>query len=219
MYSRFEMSCSDIIWLASYPRSGNTLVRTILWHCFGLRSASVYPNDLGGNKILENYVGHIEHGPQMYAQLRKEGISLVKTHEHARDTNPAIYIIRDGRAACVSLWRFSSKGMPLETVIEGRHIFGTWADHVQSWDPMNRPNTLLLKYEDLMTAFSESLIKISIFLNKEIVNNNIPDRNKIAGIDGKWVCAKSNWRTDLFGRDLKLFNDINKEVLKAYGYI
>ena len=42
-----------VVWLASYPRSGNTFLRTILWHCFGLRSASVYPKDLGGNRALE----------------------------------------------------------------------------------------------------------------------------------------------------------------------
>jgi len=31
-----------MIWLASYPRSGNTLLRVILKHCFGLSSQSVY---------------------------------------------------------------------------------------------------------------------------------------------------------------------------------
>ena len=35
-----------MIWIASYPRSGNTFLRTILWHCFGLKSASIYPQDL-----------------------------------------------------------------------------------------------------------------------------------------------------------------------------
>ena len=54
------MNDNAFIWLASYPRSGNTFLRTILWHCFGLRSASVYPQDLGGNRALEGYVGHIE---------------------------------------------------------------------------------------------------------------------------------------------------------------
>ena len=53
-----------IVWVASYPRSGNTMLRTVLWHCLGLRTASVYPNDLGGNKDLEDYVGHIERNAQ-----------------------------------------------------------------------------------------------------------------------------------------------------------
>jgi len=35
----------NTVWLASYPRSGNTYLRAILWTCFGLRSASVYADD------------------------------------------------------------------------------------------------------------------------------------------------------------------------------
>ena len=40
------------IWLASYPRSGNTLLRTILNHCFNLKSASFYFSDFKGNIIF-----------------------------------------------------------------------------------------------------------------------------------------------------------------------
>ena len=57
------MNDMKMVWLASYPRSGNTFLRTILWQCFGLRSASYYRDDLGGNKELEEYVGHIERVP------------------------------------------------------------------------------------------------------------------------------------------------------------
>ncbi len=49
------MKNPQVIWLASYPRSGNTLLRTVLYQCFGIQSASVYPNDLGGNKALQSY--------------------------------------------------------------------------------------------------------------------------------------------------------------------
>ena len=106
---RDEMKNASIIWIASYPRSGNTFLRTILWYSFGLRSASIYPNDLGGNRALEEYVGHIEHGPKMQMQLQENGAQLVKTHECATDNNPAIYVVRDGRAACVSFWKFYKK--------------------------------------------------------------------------------------------------------------
>src|SRR5258708_3341660 len=33
---------SPVTWLASYPRSGNTLLRIILKRCFGLTSQSLY---------------------------------------------------------------------------------------------------------------------------------------------------------------------------------
>ena len=214
-----EVENADIIWLASYPRSGNTFLRTVLWHSFGLRSASVYPDDLGGNSALEEYVGHIEHGPELQARLQENSGLLVKTHEYAKDNKPAIYVIRDGRAACVSLWKFRNGKLPLEAVIEGQHMFGTWSSHVESWSPWTRPNTLLLEYEELRDNLPNVLRDISTFLNKKIINENIPDRNKIAESDGKWVREKTNWTSELTGANLRRFININKTVLKKAGYI
>jgi hypothetical protein len=207
-----------LVWLASYPRSGNTFLRTVLRHCFGLRSASVYSQDLGGNRALEEYVGHIEHGPQMYDRLRESGISLVKTHEYPKDSSPAIYVIRDGRAACVSLWKFYQESIPLATVIEGRHRFGTWADHVEAWSPRQRPNTLLLTYEALRHDLHGSLHLISHFLDRPVLSERLPDRDTIAASDGRWVRRESSWQTALEGRNLARFNEICGEVLEAYGY-
>jgi hypothetical protein len=209
----------SFIWLASYPRSGNTFLRTALWHCFGLRSASIYPKDLGGNRALEEYVGHIEHGPQIHDRLRANGIALIKTHEHPKDGSPAIYVIRDGRAACVSLWRFGGKAIPLEAVIEGRHRFGTWADHVRAWNPKGRPHTLLLRYEDLRDDLPGCLNDIGRFLSRPVVADRLPDRDAIAASDGKWVRRESTWQTELDGAALGRFNEMNKDVLEAYGYL
>ena len=206
------------VWLASYPRSGNTFLRTVLWHCFGLRSASLYPSDLGGNRVLEEYVGHLEHGPNLRAQLEANGIALVKTHEPPMDAAPAIYVIRDGRAASVSLWRFGQKGIPLAAVIEGRHRFGTWAAHVGAWNPKERPNTLLLRYEELKDELPGALAKVSRFLGKPVISERVPPRNEIAASDGVWVRQESSWRTELQGKDLARFNEIGGDVLRAYGY-
>ena len=214
-----QAAAPRLVWLASYPRSGNTFLRTVLRHCFGLRSASVYPQDLGGNRALEEYVGHIEHGPQMQDRLRETGISLVKSHEYPRDSNPAIYVIRDGRAACVSLWRFYQNSIPLETVIEGRHRFGTWADHVKAWNPKGRPNTLLLAYEELRHDLPGCLDKISRFLSRPVIGDRLPDRETIAASDGRWVRKESRWQADLEGRNLARFSEISGDVLEAYGYL
>lgn len=212
------MTGTRIVWLASYPRSGNTFLRTILWHCFGLRSASVYPRDLGGNQALENYVGHIEHGPQLRDRLRESGVPLIKTHELPKDANPAIYVVRDGRAACVSLWKFGGKAIPLEAVIAGQHRFGTWADHVLAWNPKHRPNTLLLKYEDLRDDLPGCMGGISRFLNRTPTGGRVPDRDAIASSDGKWVRRESSWQAELAGPALIRFNEINRGVLETYGY-
>jgi len=207
------------VWLASYPRSGNTFLRTALWHCFGLRSSSIYPRDLGGNKELEEYVGHIEHGPNIQKQFHETGISLIKTHEPPKDNKPAIYVIRDGRAACVSLSNFYKASLSLKTIIEGSHRFGTWSSHVMAWDPWNRPNTLIIEYEQLRNDLPSVLKSISEFLGKEILTTSIPDRNAIAQIDGQWVRKKTSWESKLFGADLEQFNQINKEILEKSGYL
>lgn len=215
------------IWLASFPRSGNTLLRTILWQCFELRSDSVYENDLGGNARLGEYAGHIEHAWDKHWFLRKTGVALTKTHAHAADDVPAIYVIRDGRAASVSLFDFyaaspssgrSNGRITLEDAIEGRHWAGSWTDHVRSWNPWERPNTLLLRYEDLVGDLPATLDRIGHFIDRDIVNDRLPDRAGIAGTDGQWVRNSSNWRSRLSTFQLARFNELNREVLERAGY-
>ena len=63
------------------------------------------------------------------------------------------------------------------------------------------------------------LDSISTFLEQDIVSKNIPDRNTIAGVDGRWVKTKKSWRSELTGNLLKHFNQINKETLRKAGYL
>jgi len=207
------------VWIASYPRSGNTLLRTILWHCFGCRSGSIYVNDLGGNRALEDYVGHIEYGADGRLRFPARSIPLIKTHEPAGDDSPAIYVIRDGRAVCASMWRFYGDYFSLEEIIDGKgHKFGTWADHVRSWDPWNRQNTLLLRYEDMTGDLSGVLECISGFLGRDVLKDSIPDRGTIAAAAGKFVKKKSDWRTVFSDTLMERFMAANGSMLKKAGY-
>jgi len=209
----------NVVWLASYPRSGNTFLRTILWHCFGLRSASVYRDDLGGRKALEDYVGHIEYGPDGRIHFPADGLPLVKTHEYPQSPAPAIYVVRDGRTASISLWNFYNRSLSLEDVIHGTgNRFGTWADHIRAWAPETRPNTLLLKYEDIVGDLPATLDRLGAFLKRDIRQQEIPPRNRIAGVDGRWVRKKSDWRSEFPGQLLEYFNKDNSEILKRMGY-
>jgi hypothetical protein len=158
-----------IIWVASYPRSGNTLMRTILWQCFGLRSASVYPNDLGGRYELESYVGHVERDAgNARAELLAMDIPLIKTHEYPTDENPAIYVLRNGIDAAISMYKIQQGKLPLEAIITGNNRFGTWSDHVRAWNPCTRPNTLLVRYEEMISNLPEVLRCLSGFLDRDI---------------------------------------------------
>ena len=207
-----------ITWLASYPRSGNTYLRTILFNCFGIKTASIYPNDLGGNKTLENFVGHIEHNQNKTITFQKGSIPIIKTHKLNQDENRSIYIIRDGRAASVSLWNFYGKKIPIKDIILGNHSFGTWKDHLISWNPLKRPNTLLIKYEDILCNFEYVLNSIETFLEIKVLSKKLPSRDNIATFDGRWVRSKTDWKEKISGEELNLFNKINYPVLKEFGY-
>ena len=207
-----------ITWLASSPRSGNTYLRTILFNCFGIKTASIYPNDLGGNKTLENFVGHIEHNQNKTITFQKGSIPIIKTHKLNQDENRSIYIIRDGRAASVSLWNFYGKKIPIKDIILGNHPFGSWKDHLISWNPLKRPNTLLIKYEDILCNFEYVLNSIETFLEIKVLSKKLPSRDTVALFDGRWVRSKTDWKEKISGEELNLFNKINYPVLKEFGY-
>jgi len=212
-----EGNDKKIIWLASFPRSGNTMLRTILFHCFGLRSASVYANDLEGKKDLEEYVGHIEHGPDGKIHFPAGSLRLVKTHETPSDAAPAIYVVRDGRKACISMWHFYKKEASLESIIAGKNRFGSWSSHLEAWHPWDRPDTLLLRYEDMVDALPLVLQKISSFLGREIVAGSIPERQEIAAIDGRHGHDKKA-ALDLPEEYTGLFNLVNGAMMRRMGY-
>ena len=208
---------NKLIWLASFPRSGNTMLRTILFHCFGLRSASLYPDDLDGNKNLEKHVGHIEHGLDGKINFPTGSKPLVKTHEHPNDEKPAIYVVRDGRNVCMSMWHFYKKEMSLESIITGRNKFGSWSAHLEAWHPWDRPGTLLLRYEDMVNNLPGVLEQLHRFLEHEVVAGTIPERQDIAAIDGRHVREKNAVR-DLPDEYLGLFNLVNGEMMRRLGY-
>jgi hypothetical protein len=207
-----------MVWLASWPRSGNTFLRTILWNCFGLKSASVYPKDLGYNKELALQIGHVEREEITKDTFKPGDPFLLKTHEPPKNDKPAIYVLRDGRPACVSLWKFYNKIIPLEAVISGNHRFGAWARHVESWDPQNRPNTLFLKYEDMVRDIRTVIDSIGAFLDKTPSSYELPSRDHIAEISKHHVKKYSDWQDILTGDYLKLFWYTNGAMMeKMYG--
>ncbi|HEX7010183.1 MAG TPA: sulfotransferase domain-containing protein [Phycisphaeraceae bacterium] len=154
-----------IIWLASYPRSGNTLFRTVLRHRYGVNTCSVY----GDAQLEREGVGEVVGNQSMEASLEQmaaaEEVYLVKTHEPPHDTNPAIYLVRDGRDALVShAWytrHFGSRRWIgrllgrcgwesiLEDLITSPRQFGGWSRHVKQWCDRSAL-TVIVRYEDLV---------------------------------------------------------------------
>ncbi len=150
-----------IIWLASYPRSGNTMVRILLDQGFGISSQEIYYREDRGQSTISRFMGwtpladwtQLRDGPEPH---------FLKTHELPSDEAPAIYVVRDGRDAVVSYAHYLQRYQPdsvagltfpqvLERVILGRVASGSWSRHVDAWHsrPL-RARTAILRYEEIV---------------------------------------------------------------------
>lgn len=154
------------IYIASYPRSGNTWIRFLL--------ANLLEPKIDWN--LRNIDRVI---PDIHQRWPSEWIEryprILKTHHPYQSSyHRAVYIIRDGRDVAVSyydyLTRIKSYGSSfdqfLSDYLAGQVWFGSWHEHVESWQlNINKENILVIKYEELTTNPNIILGTIGNFLN------------------------------------------------------
>jgi hypothetical protein len=245
------VAVTGLVYLASYPRSGNTLLRMILWQCFGLKTVSAYNEQARIAAYSEwlSLVGTVDHWDQtLLGEINAaQGIVPYKTHDHPKNTPdanlPAIYIIRDGREACVSYWRFHRDLMrkpdvSLADVIRGNCQFGSWSDHVKAWNPnpprwsradtgsvvayQNRENgvTVLSHYETMKARPEVTARMIWHKLGREPTGQALTSWDQLHKADPAFFRSGTNdtWRDLMTGDDLSLFWDLHGETMQEYGY-
>ncbi len=127
-----------------------------------MRSASdeMMSEGPGLSASILNQIGHVEpvvHNWEDHYRFATESadVFLIKTHRPPRDEQPAIYVVRDGRSAYVSYVRFHRDFTPqpqpsLLDLVLGDDFYGGWSEHYRAW--VERENTLLVRYEDLVNA-------------------------------------------------------------------
>src|SRR5262245_37671581 len=162
-----------IVWLASYPRSGNTLLRIILNEVFGVKTLSKHNDrrDIGSEQSIREAVGHEflkGRWEEVYPQMsRASETFFVKTHDGPEDEAKAIYIVRNGFASILSyqnyLRDFENIEFTLAEVIAGSRDLPSWGYHLDLWNPLQRPQTLLLKYEELVQSPEKQIEQIAQF--------------------------------------------------------
>jgi len=161
-----------VTWLASYPRSGNTLLRTVLKQCFDLSSQSVYPDAEFDDLRIAQTIGHEAVGDDPHsfvARAQAQGRQLyVKTHEMPPSRHlPVICVVRDGRSAVVShlhyLRQVLGHEVSLSDVIGGR-MGPLWSHHVRAWALAPRTNRLVVRYEKLAAGDEETIQAIAGFI-------------------------------------------------------
>lgn len=166
-----------IFWLASYPRSGNTLLRTVLYQCLGYGSFNdeIDPRvreQVALSDSVERTFGHMElPGPweAFYPDATAAPVArFVKTHLGPRDSQRAIYVVRDGRSALASYAKFhqrfhAERAKSLIDLVLGDDYYGGWSEHYRAWTRRGG-ETLVVKYEELAQASPQLVERLAKFV-------------------------------------------------------
>ncbi len=184
-----------IVWLASYPKSGNTFVRFLLCnYLFSDLTESIE------SMQVESRIPDIHNilGKGIFVDTSIQKNMIIKTHFLFREKHPYkkhsagfIYIIRNPRDVLLSNSRYVgvtgkqkidvkafaktfiiNMGVPRWKKIG----MGTWPEHVASW--LMATNTmphLFIKYEDLRVNTREILSEIIRFIGINVEEEKIAD--------------------------------------------
>jgi glycosyltransferase involved in cell wall biosynthesis len=225
-----------MIWLASFPRSGNTFFRNILYEVYGIESSTY----------------HQEKG--YFLDPEYDRYPVVKTHLLPNQLKPAdaiipkVYLIRDGRDAVVSLAHHRKDIVEpgtdfeinlLEAILaaDGSY-FGGWSENVQQWIAVA---DIVIRYEDLiedpireveklravMDLPQPNISKLPSFTNLKFGRPRYGSGAHLGQEEAEVAdLAKKNfrkgrsgtWREEMPKEYLALFYDLHGKTLKMMGY-
>lgn len=230
-----------IVWLASYPRTGSKLIRGFLHQFFDLPMFSEYPrislkhkkraaasdNSRPEPRALPfigtaNYNGTFQDF-YLHARRSEQGF-LVKTHHPPFDDSPAIVMTREGRAALVSYHHFlreiEDEDVSLPEVIRGEVGIGTWSSMLDEWNPQERPGTLFLRFEDVISDPDLVTEMIASFLQLKPIKkweNRFSEMHQANPLHYRVVKNRKNI-SELDLQELDLFWACHQEWMNRAGY-
>lgn len=233
-----------IIWLASYPRSGNTYFRMLLNYMCGIKTYSIYNDPLFQEIGAQDTIGH-ELLPAPIEELVKDKrIYFVKTHDLPMDTNPAIYVVRDGRDALVSYarylksfnWRGSRLGRlkqvinlvsfqrMLRNLITSTENFGGWSNNVLAWTKKRKGGfTFAIRCEDLINNPELWLKKAIETLKIKVDSTPKTELPSFDSLHEKWPQffrkgKLGSWKEEMSEDLHELFWTYHWEAMESFGY-
>jgi len=172
---------------------------------------------------LENFNDRNPALKQLLGIDKPNPLGITKTHDYPNDESPTIYVIRDGRAAIVSYFYYTNtynEPRTMRQIIQGDVAFGSWSAHYHAWKPASRPNTLFLRYEDIVQNVDSAIMAISIFLNIEPTRTfqlNFTDMHAIEPTFFREGDNSSNL-SKLTSYQLAEFEEIHAETMRELGY-
>ena len=174
------------IFIATYPKSGTTLVHMILYQL-------LTDGDMG-IPHLNRFAPYLEDLIKGEARVgdprcRKEGSAprrIAKTHLPynvvPKGCGRYIYVVRDGRDAAVSYYHHHrrngyDKSFPdyFHEFVKGVDRFGSWFEHVDDWTRnRDRLNVLYLRFEDLLADLDGAVRRIADFCEIPLREEEMP---------------------------------------------
>ena len=194
-----------MIWLASYPRSGSTFLRNVLYEVYGIASSTYH------------------HEPGYEIDPAYESYPVVKTHLlpcqlMPDDTGiPSVYLVRDGRDCIVSLVHYRQQlhqdsvdfDFALREAI-GAHegsYFGGWGRHVREW--LERAS-VVIRFEDLVADPLKCVQSLRPYLDLSAPKHErLPSFKDLRSKDFQYGCGvehgftreeRARWRKGKFRR-------------------
>lgn len=226
-----------LIWVASYPRSGNRLIRTALSSGWAIPSHTVFDT----NERARRLGIPRRRRPAADRRIRdfrgSEGPELLKTHllAHAGSPDPALVLVRDGRDAVVSFARFLAAGQGdpewlsalrfedvLLWVIEQRgDPFGGWSESVRVWTQRSAPVSVV-RYEELRAdpqgVARRALARLGTELGEP--RRPMPSLEQMRSANPAIVGPGrvGGWREQMSARALERFGELHGDALVELGY-
>jgi hypothetical protein len=221
-------------WIASYPRSGNTFLRILLRNRFGIVS-SPPPSRRPATETIADSAFFQPYHRDANAVAGLEG---AKTHALPvpGDTQPAVYIIRDGRDSLLSYAYHTlnfiqnksldeiTTGELLSTlrnlIIERNSPYKTWSENVEAW--LVREHTLIIRFEELVAEPSRVADRVVSFLDASIPvqSEAIPSFGELKSSDPRFFRSgrRGQW-PEVFTPELHaLFWKHNGSTMTRLGY-
>ncbi len=218
-----------MIWLASFPRSGNTFFRIVLHEVYGISS------------------GHLRPPEGREGDWEKDlDFPVVKTHVEPHDLYPndpaipAVYIVRDGRDAMVSISHHRRdivvpgsdylRNMDEAIRAENGSFFGGWSRNADAWV---KRASIVIRFEELIEDPIGKAEKLRDILDMpEPRVSNLPSFEDLQSkpmpygrrADGEWRQKffrrgkVGAWKDEMPETMQQLFWELHGETMERLGY-
>lgn len=173
---------SRIIWIASYPKSGNTWARFLL--------ANMLFGDVKVSADIEAMVPDVHRGEEIKAHYHVGATVFLKTHWALQDKMPqrettaaAIHIVRHPLDVLRSHIDYmgladdaSKRGLFIDAFIASGGVpawqkrgYGSWISHLHSWYGARGSFPVLnMKYEDMKADPAAAVGRLATFFQREL---------------------------------------------------